>query len=51
MGGVMLFDARTRRGLAGKFFWVFEKIMMQGRMLGNCCCPGAGGGRAGRGDG
>jgi hypothetical protein len=35
VGGVMLFDTHTGRGLAGKFFWVFDKIMMQGRMLGN----------------
>jgi hypothetical protein len=39
VGGVMMFDARTGRGLVGKFFyyrvWVFDKIMMQGRKLDN----------------
>jgi hypothetical protein len=45
VGGVMMFDARTGRGLVGEslllyvyFFhgvWVWNKIVMQGRMLGN----------------
>jgi hypothetical protein len=37
-GGVMMFDARTGRGLVGEFFfgvWISDKIMMQVRMLGN----------------
>jgi hypothetical protein len=43
VGGVMMFDAHTGRGLVGEclfiyFFhgvWVLDKIVMQGRMLGN----------------
>jgi hypothetical protein len=37
VGGVMMFDARTGLALVGKFFlvWVFDKRMMQGRMLGS----------------
>jgi hypothetical protein len=39
IGGVMMFDAHTGRGLVGEFFyqgdWVLNKIMVQGRMLGS----------------
>jgi hypothetical protein len=40
VGGVMMFDARTGRGLVGEYYffhgvWVLDKIVMQGRMLGN----------------
>jgi hypothetical protein len=37
VGGVMMFDAHMGRGLVGEFFseWVLNKIMVQGRMLGN----------------
>jgi hypothetical protein len=39
VGGVMMFDAHTGRGLIGEFFltedWVLNKIVVQGRMLGN----------------
>jgi hypothetical protein len=40
VGGVMMFDARTGRGLVGEFLfvflvWAFDKIMMQDPMLGS----------------
>jgi hypothetical protein len=38
VGGVMMFDAHTGRGFVGEFFngeWVLNKIVVQGRMLGN----------------
>jgi hypothetical protein len=42
VGGVMMFDAHTGRGLVGEYLfifsqgdWVLDKIVVQGRMLGN----------------